>query len=110
MSELAISIIVGLVDIIFSVLCILLFIYSRKLGKLSEINRNLERAYKLCKYAEERVKILDRKIYRQEQISRQKKQVEELARSIALEIDKNCRGDDEKWNIENVNVVGKSFY
>lgn len=96
MSELAISIIVGLVDVLFCIVCILLFIYSRKLGKLSEINQQLERAYKLCKFAEERVEILDRKIYRQEQILRHKKQVEELARSIAFEIDKNNKKENKK--------------
>lgn len=89
MSQLAISIIVGLVDVLFCIVCILLFIYSRKLGKLSEINQQLERAYKLCKFAEERVEILDRKIYRQEQILRHKKEVEELAKAISIEINKN---------------------
>lgn len=98
MSQLTISIIDGVLVVLISAVFILLFIYSHKLGKLSEIKQQLERAYKLCKFAEERVEILDRKIYRQEQILRHKKQVEELAVCIALEIDKNNEGKNKKNN------------
>lgn len=96
MSELVTSIMVGLLDVLFCIVGVLLFIYSHKLGKLSGINQQLERAHELCKFAEERVEILDRKIYRQEQILRHKKQVEELARAIALEIDKNNKKENKK--------------
>ena len=89
MNTLAVSIIIGIFDVIFTVCCILLFIYVNKLGKISEIQRELENARRLCENARLRIVMLDRKIYRQEQILSHKKQVEELARSIALEIEKN---------------------
>ena len=89
MSSISLTIILVLLNIIGFVCGVLFFVNIRKQGKLSEINARLKRANQLCEFARTRVEFLDKKIYRQETILRHQKEVEELAKAVAIEIEKN---------------------
>ena len=88
MSSISLTIILVLLNIIGFVCGVLFFVNIIKQGKLSEINAKLKRASRLCEFARTRVELLDKKIYRQETILRHQKEVEELAKAVAVEIEK----------------------